>query len=121
SAAAAVNAIAGPLVVVGDFNSTPWSYAMKGFEAATGLERETHNLITYPELFTVPPGVKRRLPFLPIEPKACEGDCGPDLLRTEPFLPLDQVFQRGLVVTELHRGAQTGSDHRPVVFTFAVR
>ena len=120
AAAEAVNAIEGPLVVVGDFNSTPWSYTMKAFEAATGLKRETRNLITYPELFTVPPGVKRRLPFLPIEPRTCVGNCGADLLRTEPFLPLDQVFQRGLIVSELHRGEQTGSDHRPVVFTFSV-
>lgn len=120
AAAAAANAIAGPLVVVGDFNSTPWSYTMKSFEAATGLKRETRNLITYPELFTVPPGLKRRLPFLPIEQKECVGDCGADLLRTVPFLPLDQVFQRGMIVSELHLGAQTGSDHLPVVFTISV-
>ena len=120
AAAEAANAIAGPLVVVGDFNSTPWSYTMKSFEAATGLTRETRNLITYPELFTVPPGVKRRLPFLPIVPKKCAGECGADLLRTAPFLPLDQVFQRGVIVSELHRGQPTGSDHLPVIFTFSI-
>ncbi len=120
TAAAAANAIEGPLLVVGDFNSTPWSYTMKSFEAATGLTRETRNVITYPKLFTVPPGVSRRLPFLPIEPKTCFGDCGADLLRTAPFLPLDQVFQRGLIVSELHTGASTGSDHLPVIFTFSV-
>ncbi len=121
AAAEAVKAIEGPLVVVGDFNSTPWSYALRGFEAATGLARETHNLITYPELFTVPDRVERVMPFLPLEPKTCEGrDCRAALLRTVPFLPLDHVFQRGLVVSELHRGAQTGSDHLPVIFTFAL-
>lgn len=120
AAAEAANAIEGPLVVVGDFNSTPWSYTMKSFEAATGLRRETRNLVTYPELFTVPPGVKRRLPFLPIEPRTCFGECGADLLRTVPFLPLDQVFQRGVIVSELHLGEQTGSDHLPVIFTFSV-
>lgn len=120
AAAEAVNSIEGPLVVVGDFNSTPWSYAMKTFEAVTGLKRETRNLITYPELFTVPPGVKRRLPFLPIEPKTCGDECSADLLRTQPFLPLDHVFQRGLIVSELHVGQQTGSDHLPVIFTMSV-
>jgi endonuclease/exonuclease/phosphatase (EEP) superfamily protein YafD len=121
AAVAAANAIEGPLLVVGDFNSTPWSYTMKAFEASTGLKRETRNLITYPELFTVPPGVKRRMPFLPIEPEVCVGDaCRADLLRTVPFLPLDQVFQRGLIISELHRGEQTGSDHLPVIFTFSV-
>jgi endonuclease/exonuclease/phosphatase (EEP) superfamily protein YafD len=96
--AEAVNAIEGPLLVVGDFNSTPWSYSMKAFEAASGLTRETRNLMTYPELFTTRRG----------------------LIRLEPFLPLDHVFQRGLSVSELRVGEQTGSDHRPVVFTFSV-
>jgi endonuclease/exonuclease/phosphatase (EEP) superfamily protein YafD len=98
AAAESINAIEGPLVVVGDFNSTPWSYALKAFEASSGLRRETRNLVTYPELFTVPRG----------------------MLRLEPFLPLDHVFQRGVIVSELHRGVQTGSDHLPVVFTFSV-
>ena len=118
--AEAANAIEGPLLVVGDFNSTPWSYTMKAFEAETGLTRETRNVITYPELFTVPPGVKRRFPFLPIEPRTCVGNCGTDLLRTTPFLPLDHVFQRGLIVSELHTGVPTGSDHLLVVFTVSV-
>lgn len=103
AAEAAANAIKGPLLVVGDFNSTPYSYAMKRFEAATGLTRETRNLVTYPVAITVPRKVSRS-----------------GLLRLTPFLPLDQVFERGITVTELHRGADTGSDHLPVVFTFAV-
>lgn len=103
AAARDANNVDGPLIVVGDFNSTPWSYAMKRFEAMTGLRRETRNLITFPELFTVPPRISR------------DG-----IVHTTPFLPLDQVFERGIVVTELHRGPQTGSDHLPVVFTFAV-
>ena len=119
--AAVVKATAGPLLVVGDFNSTPWSYAMKGFEAATGLKRETRALVTYPELFTVPDRLGRLLPFLPMEPRVCAGDeCPSALLRTVPFLPLDQVFQRGVIVSELHRGEQTGSDHLPVIFTFSL-
>jgi endonuclease/exonuclease/phosphatase (EEP) superfamily protein YafD len=103
AAEAAANAVQGPLIVVGDFNSTPWSYAMKGFEAATGLKRETRSLLTYPLAVTVP----RR-----ISPT--------ELLRLAPFLPLDQVFERGVTVTELHRGPDTGSDHLPVIFSFAV-
>jgi endonuclease/exonuclease/phosphatase (EEP) superfamily protein YafD len=97
AAEANANAVKGPLVVVGDFNSTPWSYAMKSFESVTGLHRETRNLITYPKLFTLG-----------------------ELVRTQPFLALDQVFERGLSVTELHRGPETGSDHLPVIFTFEV-
>jgi endonuclease/exonuclease/phosphatase (EEP) superfamily protein YafD len=103
AAAAAINAVAGPLLVVGDFNSTPWSYAMKRFEAATGLRRETRGLITYPLMVTAP----RRL--------VKDG-----LLETIPFLPLDQVFERGIAVHELRAGPPTGSDHLPVVFSFSV-
>ncbi|MEO6394813.1 MAG: endonuclease/exonuclease/phosphatase family protein [Devosia sp.] len=95
--ASAVRAVEGPMLVVGDFNSTPWSYALKGFAAASGLERETRNLLTYPELFTFR-GMRQAI----------------------PFLALDQVFQRGLVVHELHRGAESGSDHLPVVVSFSV-
>lgn len=95
--AEAVDADAGPLLLVGDFNSTPWSYALRGFGLATGLERQTHNLVTYPLTMTF------RL-----------------LRRTFPFLPLDHVFTRGIDVHELHRGPDTGSDHLPVVVTFSV-
>ncbi len=98
AAEAAANAVDGPLLIVGDFNSTPWSYALKGFAAASGTTRETRSLVTYPVLFTVPHG----------------------LARTWPFLPLDQVFERGIAVHELHSGPQTGSDHLPVIFDFSV-
>lgn len=99
----AIAELSGPLLVVGDFNSTPWSYAMKGFEATTGLRRETRNLLTYPLLFTVP------VRFAP------DG-----LANTLPFLALDQVFSRGVDVHTLGVGPATGSDHLPVVFTFSL-
>ena len=44
----------GPLIVVGDMNSTPWSYAMRGLVAATGMTRHDFNLVTYPLKFTLP-------------------------------------------------------------------
>lgn len=99
----AIGKVNGPLLVVGDFNSTPWSYAMKGFQAATGLHRDTRALLTYPLMFTVPSRISRN-----------------GLLGFVPFLPLDQVFDRGISVHELHTGPQTGSDHLPVVFSFSV-
>lgn len=98
AAAEAIRAIDGPLVVAGDFNSTPWSYALKTFEAESQLKRETRNLITYPVMF----GGSERL------------------VRTLPFLPLDHVFQRGVTITALHSSSETGSDHLPVVFSFVV-
>jgi endonuclease/exonuclease/phosphatase (EEP) superfamily protein YafD len=96
----AINAITGPLIVMGDMNSTPWSYAMRRMVSETSVERQTRNLITYP--------------------LAVGGDDG--LMRTIPFLPLDQVLTRdGVEVHELHAGPDTGSDHLPVVFTFSVK
>jgi endonuclease/exonuclease/phosphatase (EEP) superfamily protein YafD len=95
--------VRGPLLVVGDFNSTPWSYAMKGFQSATGLTRETHAPLTYPLMITAP---HRLVPS--------------GFVRLVPFLPLDQVFERDVAVHELHVGSDTGSDHLPVIFTFSV-
>lgn len=95
----AVNSVGGPLLVMGDMNSTPWSYALRAMTAATGLDRQTRNLVTYP--------------------LAVGGDEG--LIRTIPFLPLDQVFTRGgVLVHTLRTGSDDGSDHLPVVFTFSV-
>jgi len=96
--AAAIAQTSGPLVVVGDFNSTSWSYAIRGFARNAGLTRQDHSLLTYPMLFY----------YL-------------DAWRpTLPFLPLDHVLTRGIDVHELHAGEATGSDHRPVVFTMSV-
>jgi endonuclease/exonuclease/phosphatase (EEP) superfamily protein YafD len=98
AAVEAVHALTGPLLLVGDFNSTPWSYALRNFERDSGLTRETRNLVTYPELFTLRRG----------------------LVSLEPFLPLDHVFQRGLSVSSVHAGTRTGSDHLPVVVEFHI-
>lgn len=90
-------AVQGPLVVMGDFNSTPWSYALRGFGDKTGLTRWTRDLWTYPMRFSIK-GWRDTL----------------------PFLPLDQVFTRGMDVYALHAAAPTGSDHLPVVFEVSV-
>ncbi|MGV8855691.1 MAG: endonuclease/exonuclease/phosphatase family protein [Devosia sp.] len=91
--------VEGPLIVAGDFNSTPWSYALREFVAGNGLVRQTVNLLTYPLRFYYL-GAWRD---------------------TIPFLPLDQVMTRGgIVVHELHAGRRTASDHLPVVFSFSV-
>jgi endonuclease/exonuclease/phosphatase (EEP) superfamily protein YafD len=94
----AVDAVEGPLVLAGDFNSTPWSYALRRFEERAGLTRHTRNLVTYPLRFTL-----RRL------------------IDTLPFLPLDHVMTRGgIAVHEVHAGPYTGSDHLPVIASFSV-
>lgn len=95
----AVQAVEGPLVLAGDFNSTPWSYALRGFAERAGLVRETRNLVTFPNRFMI-----RRM------------------FETLPFLPLDHVFSSGgVTVHEVWAGADTGSDHLPVFAQFTVQ
>ena len=92
--------IEGPMIVAGDFNSTPWSYALRDFAARNRFTRETMSLTTYPVRWFYF-GAWRE---------------------TIPFLPLDHVMVRGgVVVHDLHAGQKTASDHLPVVFTFSVQ
>ncbi|KKC39629.1 hypothetical protein WH87_05595 [Devosia epidermidihirudinis] len=94
-----VKEIDGPLIVAGDFNSTPWSYTLRDFVARNGFTRETMNLFTFPMRFYYFRAWRDTL----------------------PFLPLDHVMTKdGIVVHELHAGEPTASDHLPVVFTFSV-
>jgi endonuclease/exonuclease/phosphatase (EEP) superfamily protein YafD len=102
-AVAAVKQTDGPLILVGDFNSTPWSYALRNFSAEAGLTRETQGQPTFPDV--IPTGHRRNSVIM---------------LTTLPFLPLDQVFDRGITVHELHVASATGSDHLPVAVTFSV-
>ncbi len=83
---------AGPLVLAGDFNSTPWSYGLRGFETAIALRRVTQGLFTFP--------TEQVLPL--------------------PILAIDQVYLSGEArVEEVERGPDVGSDHFPVLVRFA--
>lgn len=94
-----VESTEGPLVLAGDFNSTPWSYALRNFETGAGLKRETASLVTYPMRW----------------------NAFGTWWDTVPFLPLDHVMTRGgIVVHDVRTGARTASDHLPVVVTFTV-
>jgi endonuclease/exonuclease/phosphatase (EEP) superfamily protein YafD len=88
------------LIVVGDFNLTPWSFALRRQDGQFGLERRTHALFTWP----VRPFARGRL-RAPV-----------------PFLPLDQVYAgsdwRTVSIT---RGPKLGSDHLPVVVVLALK
>ncbi len=95
---AALQKLPGPLVLSGDFNSTSWSYAVRGFATRAGLERQDHSLMTYPTRFYVA-----------------------GWRETWPFLPIDHVMTRGGVnVHELYAGDPAGSDHKPIITRFSV-
>ena len=88
-----------PLILVGDFNSTPWSYTLRSFEAEAGLTRHTRNLVTFPMVWY----------YL--------GDWRPLI----PILPLDHAMTRGAIsVHAVRAGPPTGSDHLPVIIDFSL-
>lgn len=88
-----------PLILVGDFNSTPWSYALRGFVSSAGLTRHTFNLPTFPTLWY----------YLR------------DWRPTFPFLPIDHVMTRGNIsIHDLRTGDPSGSDHLPIIVEFSV-
>lgn len=76
----------GPLVVMGDFNSAPWSRLQNDFRAATDLDNRGRLAFTWPSW-------------------------APVLFR----LPIDQIFVKGGVVARnVRAGAPEGSDHLPI-------
>ncbi len=88
-----------PLVLVGDFNSTPWSYALRNFVSEAGLYRHTRNVPTFPKLWY----------YLG------------DWRWTPAILPIDHVMTRGAVsIHSLTTGHPSGSDHLPIVVEFSV-
>ena len=97
---AVVDKIEGPMILAGDFNSTPWSYALRDFVVRNGFRRETMNLFTFPMSWYYFRAWRDTL----------------------PFLPLDHVMTRGgVTVHEIGIGRATASDHLPVVFTFSLK
>ncbi|WP_116654353.1 endonuclease/exonuclease/phosphatase family protein [Pelagibacterium sediminicola] len=95
----ALSTVALPLMLVGDFNSTPWSYALRRFVTEAGLTRHTFNLPTFPKLWYYLRGWRW----------------------TPAFLPIDHVMSRGgISVHEIERGEPSGSDHLPIILRFSV-
>lgn len=99
SLADALKTVPGPLLLVGDFNSTSWSHKLRRFTEVTGLTRQDHSLFTWPRRFYIW-GWRNVWP---------------------PFLPLDHVMTRGGVeVHEVEATEPAGSDHEGVLTVFSV-
>lgn len=78
------------MILTGDFNSTPWSFARAREDARNGLERRTHALASWPTTFGV------------------------------PVLPIDHIYTGpGLRTVSVKRGPNLGSDHYPIVAVLA--
>ncbi len=77
----------GPRVLAGDFNATPWSYGLSGFDASVAMERITRGQYSWP--------TESRFPM--------------------PLVPIDQVYiSAELALREVVRGPYVGSDHYPI-------
>jgi len=93
----AVAAVTGPLIVAGDFNSTPFSGALRAFGAENGLVRHTRLMPTWPAAYL-----------------------GTGIIDVPRFLPLDHVLSRGdIEISRVAVGSSPGgSDHLPVIVDF---
>jgi endonuclease/exonuclease/phosphatase (EEP) superfamily protein YafD len=84
-------------VLAGDFNSAPWSFALRDISAASGLSRQTRAIPTWPAA----PWTRLRLPA----PFA--------------FMPIDHVFSgENWRLVSIRRGPRTGADHYPIEAEF---
>jgi endonuclease/exonuclease/phosphatase (EEP) superfamily protein YafD len=82
------------LVLMGDFNSVPWSRTQKALRAATGLQNAGPMVPTWPSW--QPPWILR--------------------------LPIDQIMTRGaLTRLDFRHGKYIGSDHLPVEAEIALK
>lgn len=80
---------AGPRLLAGDFNATPWSFGLRGFDRQVpDMQRATQGQRSWP--------TEIAFPF--------------------PLVPIDQVYAGGgLRVLRLERGPNVGSDHFPIL------
>jgi endonuclease/exonuclease/phosphatase (EEP) superfamily protein YafD len=80
------------LIVAGDFNATPWSFALRRLDQEIGLERRDRAMFSWPALDA------------PIA-----------------FLPIDHVYAgEAWRTVAIQRGPRLSSDHYPLVVTLAL-
>ncbi len=96
--ATAMQSLDGPAVLVGDFNSTSWSYSLRNFARRVGLTRYSRGLLTYPKLFYIM-----------------------GWRETPAILPIDHLMaSKDIRMHAVWRGNTTGSDHLPIYGRFSV-
>ena len=87
------------LILTGDFNLTPWSFALRRLDERLGMERRDRAIFSWPA----------RLP-----PKA-------PLPWSLAVLPIDHVYAgRAWRTVSIERGPRLGSDHYPLVVKLAL-
>jgi endonuclease/exonuclease/phosphatase (EEP) superfamily protein YafD len=87
------------LIVAGDFNLTPWSFALRSLDRRFGLERRDRAIPTWP---------------------ARQAVAGA-LIPAPAVLPIDHVYAgRDWRTVSISRGPRLGSDHYPLVVDLAL-
>ena len=87
------------LILVGDFNLTPWSFALRRIDRTYGLERRDRAMFSWPGR-----------PF-------AHGR----IMSPTPFLPIDHIYAGSAWRTvKIERGPLVGSDHYPVLVVLAL-
>ena len=87
------------LILVGDFNLTPWSFNLRRIDRTFGLERRDRAMFSWPAR-----------PFV-----------GGLLRSPVAFLPIDHIYAGSAWRTvKIERGPRLGSDHYPVVVVLAL-
>jgi endonuclease/exonuclease/phosphatase (EEP) superfamily protein YafD len=85
------------LILAGDFNATPWSFALSRNDQALPLVRRTRAMPSFPAARPLLLGLQSPIPLLPI----------------------DHIYAgRGWRTASVTRGPRLGSDHYPVVASF---
>lgn len=84
------------MILTGDFNSSPWSFALRRTEKRLGLVRRDKALATFP-------ATRRGFPW------------------PAPVLPIDHVYAGpGWATVKVERGPRLGSDHYPLIVILAL-
>jgi endonuclease/exonuclease/phosphatase (EEP) superfamily protein YafD len=87
------------LIVAGDFNLTPWSFALRRIDRRFGLERRDRAVPTWPS----------------------QRPLGRALVPLPAILPIDHVYAgAGWRTVAVRRGPRLGSDHYPLVVDLAL-
>ncbi|GJL96736.1 MAG: hypothetical protein DHS20C06_05530 [Hyphobacterium sp.] len=91
------------LIILGDFNAAAPSKALSRFDRDIGSVRRTHGIATWPSEGRFANEYGRTLPF----PTMITG--------------IDHIYAgRRWATMDIHRGPNTGSDHRPVIATLGL-
>ncbi len=94
-----INNISKPLLLVGDLNSTSWSYSLRSFAKSSNLTLNTRAMPTFPNSLYIAGAWRDVFPLISL-----------DHVLTSPEITLHKIY----------KGDPAGSDHNPIVAIFSI-